>query len=121
MPKPKKAGSIKGALGKAGMGKARQKRGAKTGTPFFVYLLECRDKSLYCGFAGNLEKRLAAHNAGKASKYTRPRLPAKLVFFEVAKTKSLALKREAEIKKLPRKKKLLLAAGRMGKSLAANN
>ena len=76
---------------------------------FYVYLLECRDKSLYCGYAKNLEKRLALHNTGKASKYTRPRLPAKLVFFEKAKTKSLALKREVEIKKLSRKDKLRLA------------
>jgi putative endonuclease len=77
--------------------------------PFFVYLLECRDKSLYCGFAKNLEKRLRAHNEGKASKYTRARLPAKLVFFEEAKTKSLALKREAKIKSLSRKEKMSLA------------
>ena len=76
---------------------------------FYVYLLECKDKSLYCGWTNNLKARLRAHNEGKASKYTRPRLPAKLVFFEKAKTKSLALKREAEIKKLLRKEKLRLA------------
>lgn len=77
--------------------------------PFYVYLLECKDKSLYCGWTNNLKARLRAHNNGKASKCTRARLPAKLVFFEKAKTKSLALKREAEIKKLSRKEKLRLA------------
>ena len=78
--------------------------------PFFVYLLECRDKSLYCGWTNDLEKRAKAHNEGKASRYTRARLPVRLVFFEKAKTKSLALKREAEIKSFPRKKKLSLIA-----------
>ena len=73
--------------------------------PFFVYLLECRDKSLYCGWTIDLEKRIKAHNSGKASKYTRARLPVKLVFFEEIKTKSLAMKREFEIKSFSRAKK----------------
>jgi putative endonuclease len=77
--------------------------------PFFVYLLLCRDQTLYCGYASDLEKRLQAHSLGKASKYTRARLPVKLVFFESLSTKSLAMKREAEIKALPREGKLRLA------------
>jgi putative endonuclease len=88
---------------------------------FYVYLLECSDKSLYCGFASNLEKRIIAHNKGRASKYTRSRLPARLVFFEKAKTKSLALKREAELKRLSREEKLALCSNKIigGKNINA--
>ncbi len=75
---------------------------------FYVYLLECRDKSLYCGYAKDLKKRTELHCRGKASKYTRVRRPVKLVFFETAKTKSNAMKREFEIKSFSRKKKLSL-------------
>ena len=75
---------------------------------FFVYLLECRDRSYYCGIATDLEKRLKKHNSGKGAKYTRSRLPVKLVFSEKAGSKSLALKREARIKKLSRKQKTAL-------------
>lgn len=76
---------------------------------YSVYLLECSDGSLYCGIAKNLQKRLAQHNAGKASKYTRSRLPAKVVYCENAKNKSSAMRREIEIKKLAKKEKLKLA------------
>lgn len=76
---------------------------------FFVYLLECRDGSYYCGIAADLGKRLKAHNSGKGAKYTRSRLPARLIYFEKAKSKSLALKREAQIKALSRKQKEELA------------
>ena len=78
---------------------------------FFVYLLECRDKSLYCGWTNDLEKRVKAHNSGKASKYTCVRRPVRLVFFEESKTKSAAMKREAEIKSFSREKKLSLVEG----------
>ena len=77
---------------------------------FFVYLLECADKTFYCGWTNDLEKRVEAHNLGKASRYTRARLPVRLVFSENAESKSLAMKREAEIKRLPKKRKALLAA-----------
>ena len=72
------------------------------------YLLECADDTLYCGITNDLEKRLAAHNAGTASKYTRARVPVELVFVEQCDGKSAALKREMAIKKLPRTKKLAL-------------
>lgn len=78
--------------------------------PFFVYLLECSDKTLYCGYTNSLAERLAKHNAGKGAKYTRGRLPVKLVFFERKKSKSAALKRELEIKRMGRKQKAELAA-----------
>jgi len=78
--------------------------------PFSVYLLECSDKSLYCGYAKDLKARLEAHNLGRASKYTRARLPAKLVYLEEIGSKGKALKRESEIKALKRKHKLALVA-----------
>ncbi len=82
---------------------------------FFVYLLECSDGSLYCGYATDIKARIELHNKGRASKYTKSRLPAKLVFLERKKTKSEAMKREAEIKKMPRKEKLeLVASGCVG-------
>ncbi len=79
----------------------------------YTYLLRCSDGTLYCGWTDNIEKRLAAHNSGKASKYTRSRLPAELVWYEVFDTKQEAMSREAQIKRLSRQQKLrLIASGR---------
>ena len=72
------------------------------------YLLRCADDTLYCGITNDLEKRLAAHNAGTASKYTRVRLPVELVFAESCADRSAASRREMEIKNLSREKKLAL-------------
>jgi putative endonuclease len=69
------------------------------------YLLQCSDETLYCGITNDLNKRLAAHNAGEGAKYTRGRTPVKLVYQELCSDKSSALKREYEIKKLNRTKK----------------
>ena len=74
----------------------------------YTYLLRCSDGTLYCGCTDNIEKRLAAHNSGKASKYTRSRLPVKLVYFETFDTKQEAMSREARIKQLSRREKLAL-------------
>ncbi|MDU1414556.1 MAG: GIY-YIG nuclease family protein [Clostridium sp.] len=74
----------------------------------YVYILECSDKTLYTGWTNNINKRIECHNSGKGAKYTRGRLPVKLVYFELLDNKSLALKREIEIKKLSKKDKLLL-------------
>lgn len=75
---------------------------------WFCYLLRCADDTLYCGISNDLEKRLAAHNAGTASKYTRTRVPVELVFAEPCVGRSAASKREMEIKSLSRVKKLEL-------------
>ena len=75
---------------------------------WFCYLLRCADDTLYCGISNDLEKRLAAHNAGTASKYTRVRLPVELVFAEPCADRSAASKREMEIKSLKRAEKLAL-------------
>lgn len=74
----------------------------------YVYILSCRDKSLYTGWTNNLEKRLKAHNDGKGAKYTRGRTPCHLVYHEEYNTRSEALKRESAIKKLSREQKLKL-------------
>ena len=71
----------------------------------YAYLLECADKTLYCGWTNDLEKRVEAHNLGKGAKYTKARRPVALVYYEAFETKREAMMREAAIKKLDRKKK----------------
>ena len=77
---------------------------------FFVYLVECRNKTYYCGYTSNIKKRLLLHNQGLGAKYTQGRAPVKLVFLEQKKSKGAALKREAEIKRMNRKQKEKLIA-----------
>lgn len=76
--------------------------------PQFVYLLKCKDNTFYCGYTNNLEKRIENHNLGKGSKYTRGRLPVKLIYVEEHSSKSSALKREYKIKQFSRREKELL-------------
>ena len=73
---------------------------------WFVYLLECSDKTIYCGITNNLEKRINTHNNGAGAKYTRGRLPVKLIKSFTVETKSEALKLEIKIKKLSKEEKL---------------
>lgn len=76
-----------------------------------VYVLRCADGSLYTGWTVDLERRLREHNAAKASKYTRGRLPVELVgLFEVGDRRE-ARQLEARFKMLPRKMKLKALAG----------
>lgn len=75
-----------------------------------TYLLQCADGTLYCGWTNHLDKRVKAHNQGKAAKYTKPRRPVTLVYYEVFATKEEAMRREAAIKKLSRREKLELVA-----------
>jgi putative endonuclease len=72
------------------------------------YLLECADGTIYCGVTNDLEKRLAAHNAGAGAKYTRGRTPVKLVHSEVCADKQSALQREYQVKRMARADKLSL-------------
>lgn len=76
-----------------------------------VYMLRCADDSLYTGIAKDVAARLATHNAGKGAKYTRARLPVRLVWSESAEDRSTATKREIALKKLDRRKKLALVRG----------
>lgn len=74
----------------------------------FVYILRCADDTLYTGWTNNLPARIKAHNAGHGAKYTKSRRPVTLVYAECCATKSAALRREAQIKKLTRAEKLSL-------------
>ncbi len=74
----------------------------------YTYILECADGTLYCGWTNDLEKRLKSHNSGKGAKYTRSRLPVKLVYYEEFKVSAQAQKREYQIKRLTRNEKLKL-------------
>ena len=76
-----------------------------------MYMLRCADGSLYTGWTNDLEKRLAAHNGGRGSRYTRSRLPVELVYYEALETKQQAMSREYQIKKLRREEKLKLMDG----------
>ena len=73
-----------------------------------LYILRCSDGSLYTGITTDVEKRFEAHNSGKGAKYTRGRGPLELVYREECSDHSAALKRELEIKALPREEKMKL-------------
>ena len=78
--------------------------------PAFVYMLRCKDDSLYTGWTNDLQHRLKMHATGKGAKYTRGRGPLTLVYSEELADKESALKREYEIKALTRAEKLALCA-----------
>ena len=76
----------------------------------YTYMVRCADGSLYTGWTNDLEKRVKCHNEKKGSKYTKPRLPVSLVYFEAFDTKEEAMSREAAIKRLTKERKELLVA-----------
>ena len=71
----------------------------------YTYIVECKDKTFYTGWTNDLQKRIKAHNDGKGAKYTKSRLPVRLVYYEVYGTKQEAMRREYAIKQLTRKQK----------------
>ena len=73
---------------------------------YFVYIILCIDNSLYTGYTNNLQKRFKAHLDGKGAKYTKSHKPLKIIYSEKFKTKTIALKREREIKSWSRNKKI---------------
>ena len=75
---------------------------------WYVYILQCADGTLYTGITNDLDRRLKAHNAGIASKYTRVRRPVSIVYQEEAGTKGDALRRELQIKSMSRQQKVAL-------------
>ena len=75
-----------------------------------VYILQCANGTLYTGITNDLERRMAEHEAGRGAKYTKGRGPFQLVYQQLCEDRSLASKRENEIKALDRKAKLLLVA-----------
>ncbi len=74
-----------------------------------VYLLRCADGTLYCGATNDLQRRVALHRTGRASRYTRARLPVEIVYWEAADDRGAALRREAQIKRWPAPRKRALA------------
>ena len=74
----------------------------------YAYLLRCRDGSLYAGWTNDLEKRLKTHQAGKGGRYTRSRLPVELYYYECFDTKTEAMRREAQLKRMTHREKLAL-------------
>ncbi|RPJ08800.1 MAG: GIY-YIG nuclease family protein [Deltaproteobacteria bacterium] len=79
-------------------------------TAWYLYMVRCRDGKLYTGIAIDIERRIAEHQAGKGAKYLRGRAPLRLVFKRKIGTRSLALKVEQLIKKLPKREKEMIVA-----------
>lgn len=71
----------------------------------YMYIVECKDGTLYTGWTNSLEERIKAHNEGRGAKYTRGRRPVVLKYYEVFETKEEAMKREYEIKRLRKEEK----------------
>ena len=71
----------------------------------YTYMLKCKDNTYYIGYTNDLKKRLQAHNEGKGAKYTKGRGPVELVYYEEYEEKSIAMRREWELKQLTRKEK----------------
>ena len=78
-----------------------------------VYILKCADKTFYIGTAKDVKARLAVHNAAKGAKYTRPRLPVRVVWQEGPMSLTKALRREYQLKQLTRAQKLALIKGKL--------
>lgn len=74
----------------------------------YTYILRCIDDTYYCGWTNDLDKRVKTHNSGNGAKYTKFRRPVVLVYYEEHDNKSLAMKREYEIKRMSRKEKIKL-------------
>ncbi len=74
----------------------------------YTYILKCADGTFYTGWTNDLDRRLAAHNAGKGGKYTRAHRPVSLAYYETFETKEEAMRREAQIKTLSRSEKIRL-------------
>ncbi|MBN1622257.1 MAG: GIY-YIG nuclease family protein [Endomicrobiales bacterium] len=78
---------------------------------WYVYILECKNRTLYTGITKNITRRIKEHKKGKGARYTRAFKVKKLIYKKACPTRSSALKCEARIKKLTRKKKLEMASG----------
>lgn len=75
----------------------------------FVYIVRCSDNTLYTGWALDVTKRVAMHNAGRGARYTRTRRPVQLIYSEELPSRAAAMQREAQIKRYPRARKLALS------------
>jgi len=88
--------------------KSVKKKKASKPSPWLLYVLQCGDGSLYTGITNHLERRISQHQQGKASRYTRSRLPVSLLYREPCRNRSQALKREWAVKSLSRAEKEIL-------------
>lgn len=79
---------------------------------WYVYMLRCSDNSLYTGSTTDLKRRESMHNSGKGAKYTKSRLPVRMVYSEPCEDKSQALKRECALKRLTKVQKEMLISGK---------
>ncbi len=79
----------------------------------FAYIIRCSNGTLYTGYTNDLGQRVVKHNTGKGAKFTRGKGPVELIYFETFQSKSQAMVREAEIKKMTRAKKLKLICGEL--------
>ena len=86
------------------MGVAKKRK--KKTSAWVLYVLKCRDNTLYTGITNDVSRRVYQHNNGTASRYTRSRLPVKLIFSEPCRNRSQALKKEYGMKQLSRKEKI---------------
>lgn len=86
---------------------------------YYVYIVRCKDDTLYTGITKNLQKRIKEHNKGKGAKYTRGRFPVRLCYVEEGAGVSWALKREREIKRLSRSRKQALIEKMKGEAFIA--
>lgn len=84
---------------------------------YYFYILKCRDKTLYCGMTKDLKKRTRLHNAGLGSVYVRTHGGGKIIYSEAYKKIGDALRREIEVKKWPRIRKLILIKNQASMSL----
>jgi predicted GIY-YIG superfamily endonuclease len=87
------------------------RRRARLATMWFVYIVRCRDRTLYTGVTTDADKRVAEHNRGRGARYTRSRLPVELVHLEAAADRATALRREREIKRMPSAAKRRMISG----------
>lgn len=78
----------------------------------YTYIIQCSDGTFYTGWTNDIKRRMEEHNSGRGAKYTRPRLPVDLVYYETFPSKQEAMKREYAIKQMTRKKKEELIRGR---------
>lgn len=87
--------------------------GSRTTSACFCYIVECADGTYYTGWAIDPQKRMTVHNKGRGAKYTKTRLPVKLVYIEAQPDRVTAMKREIAIKRLGRVGKMKLIEGKV--------
>ena len=87
---------------------------------WYVYIIQCADKTLYTGITTDVPRRLSEHNAKSGGHYTRARTPVELLYHEIQPDKSCALKREMEIKGWPRTRKLALISNYAKEKISDN-